>query len=285
MTPSALTLGSIRIYGLRDGLFSLDGGAMFGVVPKVLWQKFFPADEKNRIKLGLNSLLIDTGENRILVETGIGPDLNPKLVAYYSLERDPGLVPSLRQLGYEPEDIDYVINTHLHFDHCGGNTFRNEAGEFVPTFPKAMYVIQKCEWENGINPSARDKPSYISSTFQPLETHDQVWLIEGDTLVVSGIEVVMATGHTSCHQCVKISSGRSTIFFLGDMIPTSGHIGLPYIMSYDLYPMETLRNKERYLEKALKEDWTVAFNHDPTHFFGKIVKVHNKYKFQPLIPA
>lgn len=282
MTHPALTLGSTRIYGLRDGYFYLDGGAMFGVVPKVLWQKFFPADENNRIKLGLNSLLVDTGAKRILIETGIGANLKPRLAAYYSLERDPGLVQSLRNLKFEPESIDYVINTHLHFDHCGGNTYLNEAGEFVPTFPQAQYVIQKCEWEHGKNPSARDKPSYIPSNFLPLQSHNQLWLVEGDTTIAYGVEVVMAAGHTNCHQCVKISSDEKTVFFLGDMIPTSAHIGLPYIMSYDLYPMETLQNKERYLEQAIQEDWTVAFNHDPEFYFGKIAKVNDKYKFQPL---
>lgn len=282
MTHPSLSLGSTKIYGLRDGYFYLDGGAMFGVVPKVLWQKFFPADDENRIKLGLNSLLIETDDKRILVETGIGANLRPRMAAYYSLERDPGLVQSIRDLDIEPEKIDYVINTHLHFDHCGGNTVLNEAGEFVPTFPNARYVIQKCEWEHGINPSARDKPSYISDNFLPLQSHHQLWLVEGDTSITNGVEVVMAAGHTSCHQCVKIVSEGQTVFFLGDMIPTAAHVGLPYIMSYDLYPMETLQNKERYLEQAIQEDWTVAFNHDPEHYFGKIAKVNGKYKFQTL---
>jgi glyoxylase-like metal-dependent hydrolase (beta-lactamase superfamily II) len=282
MSPSTLTVGSLKIHGLRDGFFYLDGGAMFGVVPKVLWQKLLPADAENRIKLGLNSLLVEAGDMRILVETGIGADLRPKLAAYYSLERNPGLVPSLKDLGCEPDMIDYVINTHLHFDHCGGNTYKNADGEVLPTFPNAKYAIQKCEWENGTNPSARDKPSYISSTFLPLQTAGQLWLLEGETEIAPGIEVVMATGHTDCHQCVKISSEGQTVFFLGDMIPTSAHVGLPYIMSYDLYPMQTLQNKEHYLEQAIQEDWIVAFNHDPEHYFGKIVKVNDKYRFQPL---
>jgi glyoxylase-like metal-dependent hydrolase (beta-lactamase superfamily II) len=282
MTLATLTLGRLKIHGLRDGFFYLDGGAMFGVVPKMLWQKMLPADEENRIKLGLNSLLVDTGEKRILVETGIGSSLRPKLAAYYSVERDPGLLGSLRQLGYEPDDIDFVINTHLHFDHCGGNTRKNEDGDFIPTFPNALYVIQKCEWETGNNPSARDKPSYIASTFLPLQEQDKLWLVEGETEILPGIEVVLAVGHTRCHQCVKINAPSQTVFFLGDMIPTSAHVGLPYIMSYDLYPMSTLESKERFLEQALQEDWIVAFNHDPDHYFGKIAKINDKYNFQPI---
>lgn len=282
MTLSSLTLGPLKIHGLRDGFFYLDGGAMFGVVPKVLWQKLFIPDTENRIKLGLNSLLIDSGEKRVLVDTGMGESLKPKLVSYYSPERNPDLIGSLRQLGFDPEDIDFVINTHLHFDHCGGNTRENAEGEFVATFPNAVYVIQKCEWENGLNPSARDKPSYIPSTFLPLQSQEKLWLVEGEAEIIPGIEVVMATGHTSCHQCVRITSNGETVFFLGDMIPTSAHIGLPYIMSYDLYPVLTLKNKERYLEQAVQENWIVAFNHDPDHYFGRIVKVDEKFTFQPL---
>ncbi|MCK4363396.1 MAG: MBL fold metallo-hydrolase, partial [Candidatus Aminicenantes bacterium] len=148
MTIDRISLGQFEIYGLRDGFFFLDGGAMFGVVPKTLWEKKFPADEKNRIKLALNSILIKTAKELILVETGIGGDLDPKFYDYYSVERKPGLVLSLEKLGYKAEDIDLVVNTHLHFDHCGGNTSKNEKGEDAPTFPKARYIIQKGEWED-----------------------------------------------------------------------------------------------------------------------------------------
>ncbi len=255
---------------------------MFGVVPKVLWQKIYPSDDENRIRLGLNSLLIDTGKERLLVDTGIGPDLKRRLWEFYSVERDPGLLGALEQIGYAAGDIDYVINTHLHFDHCGGNTYHTEGEEHVPTFPNAAYVIQKCEWENGLNPCTRDKPSYFAPYFLPLQGHGQLQLVEGDSEIVPGVEAVMATGHTSCHQCVKVSSQGRTLFFLGDMVPTSGHVGLPYIMSYDLYPQETMENKQRFFGLAMKEDWIVAFNHDPDRFFGRIVKKDGKFVSEDL---
>lgn len=282
MTIDRIALGHFEIYGLRDGLFCLDGGAMFGVVPKVLWEKKYPPDRFNRIKFALNSILIDTGNARVLVDTGIGADLDLKSAEIFSVRREPGLVPSLQKLGYGAEDIDFVINTHLHFDHCGGNTFRNEKGEYEPTFPKAKYIIQKGEWEYAINPCYRDKPSYHTENFLPLEKYGLVQFVEGDKEIVEGVEVIVVSGHTSHHQCVKARSGGNALFFLAELIPTSAHMGLSYIMSYDLFPLETLENKKKFCDQAIEEDWIIAFDHDPEHFFGKVKKVEDKYKFEPL---
>ena len=281
MTIDKIALGQFKIHGLRDGFFHLDGGAMFGVVPKPLWEKIFPADDQNRIRLALNSFLIKKEDILILIETGIGSDLEPKIFAYYSIEREPGLVPSLQRLGYQAEDIDFVINTHLHFDHCGGNTCKNEKGKDVPTFPKAKYIIQKREWEYAQNPSERDKPSYLKQNFMPLEEHGQLQLVDGDSKIIEGVDVVLVPGHTTSHQCVKVQSENKIFFFLGDLVPTSGHIGLPYIMSYDLNPQVTLENKKKIFNQAIKENWILGFNHDPDHFFGHVEKVEDKYRFKP----
>ncbi len=283
MTIDRISLGQFEIYGLRDGFFFLDGGAMFGVVPKTLWEKKFPADEKNRIKLALNSILIKTAKELILVETGIGGDLDPKFYDYYSVERKPGLVLSLEKLGYKAEDIDLVVNTHLHFDHCGGNTSKNEKGEDAPTFPKARYIIQKGEWEDALHPSERDKASYLEQNFLPLEKYGLLQLVDGNKEISEGVEVIVVPGHTSRHQCLKVSTGGKVFFFLGDLVPTSAHVGLSYIMSYDLFPQQTLENKREYFEQAIEEDWILAFNHDPEHFFGKVKKVNNKYTFEALL--
>jgi glyoxylase-like metal-dependent hydrolase (beta-lactamase superfamily II) len=282
MTIDRISLGQFEIYGLRDGFFFLDGGAMFGVVPKTLWEKKYLADEKNRIKLALNSILIKTAKELILVETGIGGDLDPKFYEYYSVERKPGLVLSLEKLGYQAEDIDFVVNTHLHFDHCGGNTSKNEKGEDVPTFPKARYIIQKGEWEDALHPSERDKASYLEQNFLPLEKYGLLQLVDGNKEISEGVEVIVVPGHTSRHQCLKVSTGGKVFFFLGDLVPTSAHVGLSYIMSYDLFPQQTLENKREYFEQAIEEDWILAFNHDPEHFFGKVKKVNNKYTFEAL---
>jgi len=282
MTIDRISLGQFEIYGLRDGFFFLDGGAMFGVVPKTLWEKKFPADEKNRIKLALNSILIKTAKELILVETGIGGDLDPKFYDYYSVERKPGLVLSLEKLGYKAEDIDLVVNTHLHFDHCGGNTSKNEKGEDAPTFPKARYIIQKGEWEDALHPSERDKASYLEQNFLPLEKYGLLQLVDGNKEISEGVEVIVVPGHTSRHQCLKVSTGGKVFFFLGDLVPTSAHVGLSYIMSYDLSPQQTLENKREYFEQAIEEDWILAFNHDPEHLFGKVKKVNNKYTLEAL---
>ncbi len=282
MTADFLTIGQFQIYGLRDGFFCLDGGAMFGIVPKTLWEKKYPADELNRIRLGLNSILIRTEDNNVLVETGIGTHLDRKLADMYSFDPQPGLVESLKGVGLEKEDVDYVINTHLHFDHCGGNTVVDSTGEVVPTFPHAEYIIQKGEWESACHPSPRDKASYLEKYFRPIEEHKQLHLVEGDTQILEGVEVLLTPGHTASHQCIKIESNGQVLFFLGDMVPTSGHVRLPYVMSYDLFPLKTIKNKEKYYSLAQKENWTMAFNHDPEYFFGKIGIKDEKYIFFPI---
>jgi glyoxylase-like metal-dependent hydrolase (beta-lactamase superfamily II) len=282
MSLNKLSLGRFIVYGLRDGFFHLDGGAMFGVVPKVLWKKEYQPDSLNRIKLGLNSILIDTRNKLILVETGIGENLHKKIYEHYSVEKEPGLVGSIKERGYSPDDIDFVINTHLHFDHSGGNTIKNQEGDFVPTFPNAQYIIQRGEWEKALDPGARDRPSYIKSAFLPIKKHGQLNLVEGDSQVTPGVNVILAEGHTSYHQIVKVESEGEVLFFMGDMIPTSSHVNLPYVMSYDLYPVKTLENKEKFLEKAVENNWILALNHDPEYFFGKISKTDKKFIFNPL---
>jgi len=280
MRIEKLALGGFEIYGLTDGNFYLDGGTMFGVVPKILWEKKSPADKKNRIKLALNSVLIKIKKELILVETGIGSKLSQKFSEIYAVKRKPGLLASLRELGFKPEDIHFVINTHLHFDHCGGNTLENERGQIVPTFPNAKYIIQKGEWEFALNPNERDSPSYLVENFLPLEKYGLLELVEGDREIREGVKAVLAPGHTAFHQCVKVESEGKILFYLGDMVPTSAHIGLSYIMSYDLFPLETLANKKRFFEQAIREDWIFAFDHDPVHYFGKVKKINNRYEFK-----
>jgi glyoxylase-like metal-dependent hydrolase (beta-lactamase superfamily II) len=280
MTPDRFRLGDLDIYGLRDGFFHLDGGAMFGVVPKALWEKKYPADSQNRIRLALNSLLIKTPAALVLVETGIGPKLDRKLHSLYGVEQDPGLIGSLARLGFGPEEVDFVINTHLHFDHCGGNTLRNGKGEVVPAFPRARYIIQRGEWEWANNPHEREKGSYRPENFRPLADFGLLDLVDGDSPVTDGVEVMLAPGHTARHQCVKVKSEGKTLAYLGDLVPTSAHIGLAYGMSYDLHPLENLESKRRLYAQAVSEDWILAFVHDPVHYFGRVAKVNQKFEFR-----
>lgn len=277
MTIDKISFGEITVYGLRDGYFYLDGGAMFGVVPKVLWEKIYTPDEQNRIKMGLNSFLVQTKQSLVLIETGIGPCLDKKFSQFYSVERNPGLLAEIKKRGFQPEEIQYVINSHLHFDHCGGNTHQNKEGKWVPTFPNAQYIIQKGEWEYAMDPCFRDKPSYMPHNFLPLEQNGCVRLVEGNEQVTKGVQVIVASGHTAHHQCVKIFSDERVLFFLGDMVPMSAHVGLSYVMSYDLFPLQTLANKKKCFEQTIAEDWIVAFVHDAEFYYGKIGKEKNKY--------
>ena len=276
-----MKLGKFTLISLSDGTFWLDGGAMFGVVPKVIWEKLNPADELNRIELGLNPLLIQTGEKNILIDTGIGDKFDEKFKKIFRVDKSQHLLNSLGNIGLKPEDIDIVINTHLHFDHCGGNTCVKE-GKIVPTFPNAKYVIQKGEWENAINPNERTRASYLKENFVPIEEAGQLELIEGDVEILPGIRVYVTGGHTKSHQVVFIEAGDKKAVYLGDLIPTASHIKLPYIMGYDLYPIETLEKKRELLPKAISENWLLVFEHDPKITMGYLEEKEGKFLVKPI---
>ena len=272
-----MKFGAFDIFPVTDGRFRLDGGAMFGVVPKVLWEQCCPADEKNRIQLGLNCLLIRAHGKNILVDTGLGAKVDPKSQEMFAVDRTPPLHESLAAHGLTAEDIHLVINTHLHFDHAGGNTFR-EDGQLVPAFPKAKYFIQHGEFEDAVRANERTRASYRQENFTPIAHVAQWEFLHGETELVPGISVVVTGGHTAHHQAVKIQSEGQTAFYLGDLIPTVSHLPLPYIMGYDLYPLQTLEAKRGILNQAFEENWLLLFEHDPRVLMGRVRKdVEGKY--------
>ena len=276
-----IILGDIEVIRLLDGTFRVDGGAMFGVVPRTLWAKRAVPDGDNRITLALNCFLIRTPETTLLVDTGVGPDVDRRYVDFYSFERDSGLFGLLDDLGIKPGEIDIVVNSHLHFDHCGGNTVRTAEGRWVPAFPKARYVVQRGEWEQALHPVERDKPSYLPARLKSLGESKMLSLLEGDAPVAPGVEAVLVPGHTAFHQGLKVVSGGLTFFYLGDSVPTAAHIDLPYIMSYDLYPVDTFNNKKALLARAAEEGWVVAFSHDLSHPFGTLQRSGKRLDFVP----
>ncbi len=278
----SITIGDFKVYSLFDGYFGLDGGAMFGVVPKPLWEKTNPPDEKNRIKLALRPLLVVAGDERVLIDTGIGNKYDEKFQERYRIERPVTLFDSLQEAGFKLEDISKVILTHLHFDHCGGSTIR-VGDKVVPTFPNAQYFVQTSEWEEAINPNRRSKASYLPENFIPIQEAGQLKLINGSMEIIPGIEVIHTGGHTRGLQLVKIKSGGETGIFWSDMIPTRGHIPVPYIMGYDLFPLDSMREKERMLNEAVTEGWISFLEHDPEVVIGRIVKGEDeKLRFETI---
>jgi len=276
-----VTIGDVEIIRLLDGTFRVDGGAMFGVVPRTLWAKRIAPDAENRITLALNCFLIRTPEATVLVDTGVGPDVDRRYAQFYSFEREPGLAGLLAGLGLVPDDIDIVVNSHLHFDHCGGNTLRTAEGRWAPAFPRARYVVQRGEWEQALHPVERDKPSYFPARLKALGEAGVLSLAEGDSTVAKGVEVVLIPGHTAFHQGLKLAAGGRTFFFLGDAVPTAAHLDLPYIMSYDLYPVETYNNKKALLERAAEEGWILGFSHDLRHPIGALRRAGRRLDFVP----
>jgi len=264
-----LKLGSIEIFPVSDGEFRLDGGAMFGVVPRAIWEKTNPPDEKNRVTLGLNPLLVRTSEANILVDTGIGGKGDEKFNSIYAVDRKKTLKGSLKDKGLAPDDIDIVICTHLHFDHAGGNTVV-EGGRLVPAFPKARYMVQRGEWEAAMSPNERTRASYRPIDFVPLMDAGVLELIEGDGEVAKGVSVFRTSGHNRDIQLVAVRSEGKTAVFLGDIIPTTTHLNLPYIMGYDLFPLDTLKAKKEILAEAAANGWLLVFEHDPAATMGYV---------------
>lgn len=255
-----MKLGDLEFHVISAGRLLLDGGAMFGVIPRPMWEKRMPADSRNRITLSMNCLVIRAGGKRILVETGAGDKMSPKMCDIYGLD-GPFLLDGLRALDLRPEDIDIVVNTHLHFDHCGGNT-RTELDQVVPAFPNARYLVQEGELDHAMHPNERDRASYLQENFAPIGATGQLSIVEGEHILTPGVELIRVPGHTAHMQCVKLTGGGKTAFFFADLVPTTAHLPLSWIMGYDLFPMMTLENKRRWIPEAIREGWIALFPHD-----------------------
>jgi glyoxylase-like metal-dependent hydrolase (beta-lactamase superfamily II) len=292
---ASMTLGDFELTIFSDGTYLLDGGAFFGVVPKVMWSRKVESDEKNYVPAGLNSLLIRTGKQNVLVETGMGNKLSERMARIYGQPAQ--LLKSLATGGVSPEDIDIVINSHLHFDHCGWNTVRDKNGKIVPTFPRAKYYAPEGEWQYARRPSERDAISYIPDNFDPLVQSGQMTLLKGGEEIVPGISVKTFPGHTASMQAIMVRApgagecgenphpaaenatrvgqphsshpskttkgGPPTACYISDLMPTTAHIDLTWSMGFDLYPLQTIESKKEYYARSIPEKWLTVFTHDP----------------------
>jgi glyoxylase-like metal-dependent hydrolase (beta-lactamase superfamily II) len=257
-----MKIGKYTLHEIEAGYIGLDGGAMFGVVPKPLWEKSNPCDESNRVTLDTRCLLLKGDNRNILIDTGIGDNWDEKFKQIYRVDYTNTLAASLQKAGVAYEQITDVILTHLHFDHTGGST-RLEEGKWVPTFPNALYYVQKKQFDWAVNPSERDRASYIQPRFMPLVENGMLTLIDGNNQFEDGIDFIVINGHTFGQQMVKISDSASTLLYCGDLMPFSSHIPAPYIMGYDLQPVVTLNEKKEILPRAAAEEWKLYFEHDP----------------------
>jgi glyoxylase-like metal-dependent hydrolase (beta-lactamase superfamily II) len=254
--------GQFEITPLLDARFRLDGGAMFGVVPKPLWERRAPADDRNRIAMSVRPLLIRTGGANVLVDAGIGDKMSEKETEIYGIDRTEHLDLSLAAAGLTARDIDVVIASHLHFDHAGGFTTLVD-GALLPRFPRARYVIRRGEWEDAMHPHERNRASYFAENYAPLERAGVVDFMDDDGEVVPGVSVWRTGGHTRHHQAIRIESGRRTAVFVADLMPTTAHVDPAWIMGYDLYPMDTLAAKKTLIAEALAGEYVIFFEHDP----------------------
>jgi glyoxylase-like metal-dependent hydrolase (beta-lactamase superfamily II) len=258
-----MKIGAYDIVSLETGRFSLDGGAMFGVVPWVFWSKLNPPDERQRIELAARCWLVRGNGRTILVDDGNGSKWTEKLKDIYKLNNTTGdLLTSLRNVGLYPNDITDVILTHLHFDHAGGSTTVVD-GKLVPTFPKARYYVQKKQWELSQNPTEKDRGSFMRDDFAPLMDHGVLELVDGEFEIFPGIELLVCNGHTNAQQLPKISDDHASMLFCCDLVPTASHIPWPYVMAYDVRPLVTIEEKKKIFGRAYEEGWILFLEHDP----------------------
>ncbi len=265
------SLGNLELFGIRVGTFLLDGGAMFGITPKVLWEKIAPPDSKNRILLATNILLIKGKDFNIISDAGNGTKFDEKWVNIYGIKDEETLIPKLKECGLEPEDITHIIPTHLHFDHIGGLT-KLENGKPVEIFKKAIYFIQKTEWDDANNINERTKGSYLEQDIIPIAKSNRINFVDGDTEVLPDIFVVKSGGHTPGHQMIMIKTPDETFIHWGDIIPTQGHNKINYAMAYDLFPLETIQVKKKYIPQAVENKWLCFWVHDTNEPLGFIQK-------------
>jgi glyoxylase-like metal-dependent hydrolase (beta-lactamase superfamily II) len=274
-------LGPFELLPLSDGFFRLDGGAMFGVVPKTLWEKRTSPDERNRIPMGLRPLLVRTGGRHILIDAGVGDKMSSKEQEIYAFDRREHLDHSLAEHGVTAGDIDLVIASHLHFDHAGGFT-KLEGGEARPRFPRARYFVRRGEWEDATHPNERNRASYLLQNYVPLHEAGVLDFTEDDGEILPGISVWRTGGHTNHHQIVRIDGGGRTAVFVADLIPTTAHVDTVWIMGYDLYPMDTLAYKKRFVREAIDREYVIFFEHDPKVAAGIIRERDGRPYVDPL---
>jgi len=278
---SRYTVGSLELISLYDGSFRLDGGAMFGVVPKALWEKKAPPDEANRIPMSMRPLIVRDGSQTMLIDAGLGDKESEKFYRMYAADRSKNLDHALAEAGIAPEEIDIVLASHLHFDHAGGFTMRRADGKVVPRFPNAKYHIRRGEWNDARHTHERSRASYMPDNFLPLAEAGVIEFIEEDQHVMPGVRVQRTGGHTAHHQIIWIESGRDCAVFLADLMPTSAHLPDPWIMGYDLYPMDTLFAKQAFARAVARRETLVFFEHDPALPAAFITEQQGKLGLRP----
>ena len=274
-----MKIGEFNISTIETGYVSLDGGAMFGVVPKTLWSRTNPADELNRIILAMRLMVIKYQDRIIITDAGVGKKLNEKLSQIYNVDHNSyDLESGLKKAGILPGQVTDVILTHLHFDHAGGSTYYDKQDQLQLTFPNAIHHVQKKHWQWALQPSEKDGASFMKENFLPIEEHGRLNLIDGPGEFLPGLNLLLFNGHTPAMQAVLISDNKNTLLYCADIFPTATHIPLPYIMGYDIEPMTTLAEKKEILPRALEENWILLFEHDPYNVAGKLVLTDKGYK-------
>ena len=275
-------IGEIRVTALDAGRFKLDGGTMFGVVPRSIWEKKIPPDERNRIRMGLNCLLVETRTETVLVETGIGAAKLPgKYRDIYGADPSRGVVDALAEAGVAPDEVDRVVLTHLHMDHAGGTTVKTEDG-YEPAFQNALYTVQRQEWEDALRADRQTVRGYnTASDLLPLERAGVLSFVDGDVEVCPGVHTIVTPGHTRAHQSVLVRSGGETVCFVGDLVPTRHHVHPVTIMAFDLYPRKTFKVRQQVLKRAANEAWLMVWPHDPEQFWGTI-RIDDRGEFTPV---
>jgi len=288
--PQPLTarrrVGRLVVHAIQAGGVKLDGGAMFGVVPKPLWERRIAADERNRIQMGMRCLLIEHEAGLVLVDSGAGNKEDPKFYDIYGIENAASdgrtqLEAGLAAAGFRPEDVSIVVNTHLHFDHAGGNTYRDATGAVRLTFPNARYVVQAGEFHYATHVNERTAGSYFPPNFVPVSEAGRFDFVDGEREIVPGIRLLPTPGHTPHHQSVLIDGGGERACYFADLVPTAAHLPLPWIMGYDVEPLVTLETKRRILRRALDEDWLGIFEHDAAVTWGRVALERKTYALAP----
>lgn len=282
LTTSRYTVGDLELISLSDGFFRLDGGSMFGTVPKPLWARKVQPDDRNRIALAMRPLVV-RGVRTMLIDAGIGARTDAKFQDIYGVDRRPSLDDSLAEAGLSRDDIDLVVATHLHFDHAGGFTSRDASGRLRPAFPRAQYVVRRGEWEDATHPHARNRASYIADNYLPLAEAGVLLMVDDDQTIMPGVKVRRTGGHTMHHQMITIESGGRTAAFVGDLIPTTAHVADAWIMGFDLYPVDTLAAKQQFVREAIDREILVFFEHDPKIAAGYIREEEGKRQVAPAL--